>query len=162
MENGKEIRPLAGCEIEEALALVWDVFAEYEAADCDQEGVDEFWSRIDYEYLLQRAGDGDVRFLGAFDEGMIVGVLMMRQPDHVELLYVDGEYQRQGVGTALLKKAAMDAKEADRLLHRVTANVPPNAAGFFRKLGFAPMGEAFRSGGLRYQPMAVEGIVEKL
>ena len=144
MEEKKEIRPLAGCEIEEALGLVWDVFAEFEAADCDQEGVDEFWGRIDYEYLLQRAGDGEVRFWGAFDDGRLVG-----------LLYVDGEYQGQGVGKNLLRKAVLDTKEQEPQLDTVTASVSAGAVPFFTAQGFEKTGAPFRVGGLSYFPMAV-------
>lgn len=161
MEQNKEIRPLAGCEIEEALGLVWDVFSEYEAADCEQEGVDEFWEKIDYEYLLQRAGDGEVRFWGAFDEGRMVGVCMMREPCQVELLYVDGEYQGQGVGTNLLKKAVLDAKEQDPLLQRVTADASEGSKGFFLELGFVPIAETYESCGIKYTPMAVESKEEQ-
>jgi Acetyltransferase (GNAT) family. len=161
MEQNREIRPLAGCEIEEALGLVWDVFSEYEAADCTEEGVDEFWTKIDYEYLIQRAGDGEVRFWGAFDEGRMVGVCMLHEPDHVELLYVDGEYQSRGVGTSLLKKAVLDMKEQDTLLRRITANVPDSADGFFRALGFTSSGASYASGGMTYTPMAVESKEEQ-
>lgn len=155
MESNKELRPLAGCEIEEALGLVWDVFSECEAADCDQEGVDEFWARIDYEYLLQRAGDGEVSFWGAFDDGRLAGVCMTREPNIVELLYVDGEYQGQGVGKNLLKKAVLDMKTRAPDLTRVTAAVTEGARGFFAAQGFAPAGEPYRVGGLSYLPMAV-------
>lgn len=161
MEKNKEIRPLAGCEIEEALGLVWDVFSEYQADECGQEGIDEFWGKIDYEYLLQRAGDGEVRFWGAFDEGMMVGVCMLREPCHVELLYVDGKYQGQGVGSNLLKKAVMDAKEQNPLLQRVTADVTEDAEGFFRTQGFTPAGEPYDFSGLTYTPMAVDSKEEQ-
>lgn len=156
MEKSKEIRPLAGCEIEEALGLIWDVFSEYQAPDCTEEGVDAFWSRIDYEYLLQRAGDGEVRFWGAFDDGRMVGVCMLREPGLVELLYVDGEYQGQGVGKNLLKKAVLDAKVQDPLLQSITVNAPDGTEDFFRAQGFIPVGEPYESGGLIYIPMAVK------
>lgn len=161
MEQNKEICLLTGCEIEEALGLVWDVFSEYEAPECTEEGVDEFWAKIDYEYLLQRAGDGEVRFWGAFDEGRMVGVCMMHEPGQVELLYVDGEYQGKGVGTSLLKKAVLDMKEQDAWLRRITANVPESAEGFFLTLGFASSGAPYASGGMTYLPMAVESKEEE-
>ena len=60
-QDQKTIGPLPGCQLEEALALVWDVFSTFESEELSQEALDEFWSRIDYEYMLQRAGDGDIR-----------------------------------------------------------------------------------------------------
>ncbi len=158
-QGKKTIGPLTGCMLEEALALVWDVFSEYEAADLPQEALDEFWARIDYEYMLQRAGDGEIRFWGAFDDDYLVGVCAMRDLNHIELLYVDGAYHRQGIGTNLLKHAFIDCKELDETLHRVTVNATPYSRGFFLKQGFTATAAQRKVDGLTLIPMALEGQV---
>ena len=76
-QGNKTIGPLTGCMLEEALALVWDVFSDFESENLPQEALDEFWARIDYEYMLQRAGDGEIRFWGAFDDDFLVGVCVL-------------------------------------------------------------------------------------
>ena len=49
LSTKKEIRKLEPEALEEALALVWEVFAEFEAPEYTQEGIEEFWRFIDLE-----------------------------------------------------------------------------------------------------------------
>ena len=77
--------------------------------------------------------------------------------DQIELLYVDAEYQGRGIGTSLLKKAALDIKELDGLADTLRVLAPESAVGFFEKLGFAPRGEAFEQGSLKMLPMGLKG-----
>ena len=154
--GNKTIGPLPGCQLEEALALVWDVFSTFESQDLPQEALDEFWSRIDYEYMLQRAGDGEIRFWGAYDDDYLVGVCAMRDLRHIELLYVDGEYHRQGVATNLLKHALIDCKELDETIRRITVNATPYSRGFFLKQGFRATAAEHKEEGLTVIPMALE------
>ncbi len=158
-QGNKSIGPLTGCMLEEALALVWDVFSECEAEKLSQEALDEFWARIDYEYMLQRAGDGEIRFWGAFDDDFLVGVCAMRDLSHIELLYVDPAYHRQGIGTNLLKHAFIDCKELDESLRRVTVNATEFSRNFFLKQGFTATAAQRRVDGLLQIPMALEGQV---
>lgn len=157
-QGKKTIGPLTGCELEEALALVWEVFSDFEAEDLPQQALDEFWARIDYEYMVQRAGDGEIRFWGAWDEDYLVGVCAMRGLDHIELLYVDGEYHRQGIATNLLKHALIDCKDLDEDLHRVTVNATPYSRGFFLRQGFTAVAPEHKEDGLVLIPMALEGL----
>lgn len=156
-EPKKTIGPLPLCHLEEGLALVWEVFSDCQAEGLSEEALDEFWASIDYEYMLQRAGDGELRFWGAFDGDYLVGICALRDLRHIELLYVDAEYQRQGVATNLLKHAALDARQLDEGVSRMTVNAFPSARGFFEKLGFSPAGPQQKDGGLTWLPMALEG-----
>ncbi len=153
----KVIAPLPSEELEEALALVWDVFSTCESEELPQEAIDEFWERIDYEYMLHRMGDGTLRFWGAYDDGYLVGVCAMRDLSHIELLYVDPEYQRQGIATNLLKHALIDCRELDDSIRRITANATPFSRGFFLKMGFTATAAEHKEDGLILIPMALEG-----
>lgn len=42
------IRELIENQLHEALALVWNIFTEFEAPEYSQEGIDEFRNFIDY------------------------------------------------------------------------------------------------------------------
>ena len=158
-QGNKTIGPLTGCMLEEALALVWEVFSDFESENLTQEALDEFWARIDYEYMLQRAGDGEIRFWGAFYDEYLLGFCAMRDLSHIELLYVDGEYHRQGIATNLLKHAFIDCKDLDETLHRVTVNATPYSRGFFLKQGFTATAAERKVDGLTLIPMALEGQV---
>ena len=152
----REIRLLAGCEMEEALALVWEGFSDFQAAECSEEAIDEFWSSIDQEYMIQQYGDGTVRFWGAFEDDFLVGVCAIREMRRVELLYVDANYQRQGIATSLLKKAVMDTKEIALDMSRLSVNASPYSVPFFKAMGFESTGPQEELDGLKFQPMSVQ------
>ena len=156
MEKNKEIRMLSAQEIQAAMDLVWNVFAQYEAPRLPDEAVEEFWSTVDYEYMIHRFGDGTVRLWGAFDNGTLAGVCVIRELRQVLMLYVAGDYQGQGVGTNLLKKAVIDCKKADESLSRLTVLSTLQAQGFFEKQGFVQFGEEEVISGCCFVPMALE------
>jgi len=153
----REIRPLGSEELIGALDLIWSVFAEFEAPACSDEGIDEFWSHIDYEYLLHRFGEGVIRFWGAFENGTMVGVCAVRDLDHILFLYVKGDYHRRKIGSLLLKKAMMDCREIDPHLSRVTVHSSVYALPFFQAMGFTPTGGQQEQNGMVFIPMEVSG-----
>ncbi|MBQ7492271.1 MAG: GNAT family N-acetyltransferase [Clostridia bacterium] len=155
-DSRKQIVPLPSEELEEALALVWEVFSDFESRELPQEALDEFWNRIDYEYMLHRMGDGELRFWGAYDAGELVGVCAVRDLRRIELLYVDGDYHRQGVATNLLKHALIDCRTLDDTVTRVTVNATPYSRGFFLKQGFRTVAPEHTEDGLTLIPMALE------
>lgn len=157
----KEIRQLGAEDLEEALVLAWKVFLSDCASECTQEGVDEFFSSIEYEYVLHRMGDGALRCWGAFENGILVGMCMMRELSHVELLFVDTEHQGKGAGKTLLAQAILDCKGSDSRLNRITVNASPAAQGFFLTQGFEPMGPRQVLAGIPMLPMVLEGAVEE-
>jgi GNAT superfamily N-acetyltransferase len=122
--------------MEEALALVWEGFSDFQAEGCSEETIDEFWSSIDQEYMIQQYGDGTVRFWGAFEDDFMVGVCAIREMRRVELLYVDAQYHRLGIGSSLLKKAVMDTKEIALDMDRRNVNAAPYSVPFFKAMGF--------------------------
>ena len=152
----KEIRQLQGQDLEEALALVWEVFAEFEAPTFTDEGIEEFWRFIDLEYMTMQVGEGAMTFWGAFEDDYLIGVCAFRGLDHIALLFVDGEYQRRGVGTMLVKKAVQDCKLLDPSIDAITVNSSEYGQPFYAALGFRPTGGLIDDNGIRYIPMRIE------
>ncbi len=156
----REIRQLHPAELEEALALVWDVFSEFEAPGYSQEGIDEFWRFIDLEYMTMQIGEGSMTFWGAFEDDFLVGVCAFRGLDHVSLLFVDAEHHRQGMATAMLKKALLDSKRLDPDLAVITVNSSPYAVPFYKAVGFVPTGPEQVEDGLIFTPMKLDSLQE--
>ena len=156
MSTKKEIRKLEPEALEEALALVWEVFAEFEAPEYTQEGIEEFWRFIDLEYMLMQVGEGNMTFWGAFEDDYLVGVIAFRGLTHISLLFVDGEYHRRGIGTALLKTAVSDNKKLDPEFNTITVNSSPYAVPFYTALGFKPTDEMLEEDGIKFMPMKIE------
>ena len=152
----KEIRQLVAAELMDALDLAWTVFSESAGKECTEEGREEFWRSTDYEYVLHRTGDADYRVWGAFYGEDMVGMCILRDECHIDMLFVETDAQKKGVGSSLLKRAVMDAKRADETFARVTVNAFTTAVGFFEKLGFQKTGEPRIEDGIPFTPMLAQ------
>ena len=156
----KQIRPMRAEELFDALRLCMQVFLRFNAGLCTQEGIKEFASCLDHDFILSRLGDGELRFWVAADDEEIVGVCAMRGLAHIELLFVSEAYQGQGVGKNLLKHALIDSRNIDESIYKVTANVYPAARPFFARMGFAETGDMQILDGIPFIPMAVTGTIQ--
>ena len=138
-----EVRPLQPAEMPEALALVERVFMAFEAPEYSEEGIKTFLT-----FIRDANAVSTLTFYGAFEEGLIRGVLATRGSSHIALFFVDAAHQNRGIGRALFS-AAWNACRADGM----TVNSSPYAVEIYRRLGFEPIsGEQLRDG-IRYTPM---------
>ena len=144
-ERGFPVRLLEKGETDAALQLAWRVFCEYESPDYAPEGTEEFKKALnDDEYLR------GLVFYGAFDGKRMIGMLAIREEKaHLCLLFVDGEYHRQGVGTALFERMREDYGGKT-----ITVNSSPFGVPFYRSLGFTPTDGEQTVNGIRFTPMA--------
>lgn len=147
-----EIRPAKISEWDEAMDVVWKTFLRYEGDEYTSEGVDNFWEFIRDETLEKMFRVGQYRMFVAIIEEKIVGVITLRDGNHISLLFVDDQYHRQGIGTQLI------AYLADYLKHEVgkyfmTVNASPYGLPFYRSIGFKDMGPEVRERGIVYTPM---------
>lgn len=140
------IRRLAPEEIPEALELCWRVFLKFEAPEYSPEGVAAFRASLDDEERTRR-----LDFYGAFDAEKLVGVLCMRQPQHIGGFFVDAAYHRRGIGRRLF-----EAMRQDYETQVFTVNSSPYAVEVYRRLGFVPTDTEQLTDGLRYTPMRFE------
>ena len=142
--NSFPLYPLEQEEIGGALQLAWKVFCEYEAPDYAPEGTEEFRKCLsDNAYL---AG---IRYYGAFDEETLVGMLGIRDDRcHICFFFVEGEYQRLGIGTRLFRRMREDFPDKT-----ITLNSSPFGVAFYRALGFTATDSEQTVNGIRFTPM---------
>ena len=131
-------------ELDAALKLVWNVFLQYEAPEYSAKGVKEFRKSIgDPKFLAT------LRTYGAFQDERLVGVIATRSGGaHIALFFVDGAYQRQGIGRALFERACEDNPG-----NTMTVNSSPYAVPIYHRLGFTDTDAEQVTNGLRYTPM---------
>lgn len=149
------IRPIQKNEWEEAMLLAWNTFLRYETADYSLEGVKSFRDFVKGKKLHEMFLMGEYPTWGAFDNGVMVGVVSMRNKSHISLLFVDGDYHRRGIATNLLKVLFEHVKDEEHLTE-VTVNAAPYAKGFYHKIGFVDLDEEKIADGIRYTPMVIE------
>ncbi len=95
-------------------------------------------------------GDRSVH-LKCTDNGVLAGVVLVRDCWNLCHLFVQPEHQARGVGRALVEAAI--ARCAGRSEHGyLRLNAARNAVGFYRRLGFTPVaGEPALHGAVRFE-----------
>ena len=150
-----DVRHLKKSEWDIAMQLAWDTFLVYEAPEYDPDGVKHFHEFVKGEELRNMFLLGEYRAWGAFDEeGIITGVLGIRKHWHISLLFVEPSLHHQGIATALLKQAFIEAAEEG--ITEMTVFSSPFATGFYHKIGFTDTGCEKTTDGIRYTPMKIE------
>ncbi len=133
MDN-RTVRPIFPEEFEEAIELSWKTFEQFQAPDYTQEGIKSFLNFIYDPQLKQHYLLGEHKIWGCFMEEKLVGVIAVREPCHISLLFVDSGYHDQKIGRDLVDTVLQYAKETG--MEKVTLHSAPYALDFYRHMGF--------------------------
>lgn len=150
--NG-EVRRIKRTEWDNGMQLAWDTFMVFEAPEYEPEGVKNFHAFVKGRELKQLFLLGEYDAYGAYIDGIMVGILGVRKRNHISLLFVDAEYHRKGIASALIDYAFLEAK--NRGIREMTVNSSPYAVGFYHKLGFTDVESELSTDGIRYTPMKI-------
>lgn len=147
-----QIRKAQASEWETAMELAFRVFLKFEAMEYGPEGIRSFAEFVTDEALKKAFLWGRYLLFVAVVEEKIIGMISLRSGNHISLLFVDQEYHRQGVGTALIKYL-----QAYMLQHTdfqtLTVNAAPYGIPFYHKIGFTDTGYQTKADGILYTPM---------
>jgi len=138
----------------EAYNLIYRVFKEFIAPDFSQQGIDEFLSFASPESLAERAQANNFVILVLYQK-QIVGMIEIRDYDHISLLFVDAEYQGSGIGTELIERSLGRCHSMNPGLDRMSVNSGPNSVTFYEKVGFLPIAPEQEQNGIRFVPMVL-------
>ena len=143
-------------DIPKAVELIAAVFDQFEAPEYPPEGIAEFLSYIREDQYRERMASGNHIELVAKIQGEIVGVIEVRNWDHICLLFVAPEYHQQGLGKELFSKAIDQCRESNETLAEITVNSSPYAELIYQKLGFEKVDEEQVVNGIRFIPMVLK------
>ncbi len=153
MSAAIEYRPMKADEAPAVSAMMIAAFDEFIAPDYGPDGIAEFHDFAAPEAIVGRmAEDHFVRV--AIAGSAPVGMIEIRDNNHVALLFVDKAYQHHGVATSLLELALADARAANPDLARVTVNSSRFGVPAYEKLGFRQTGAERTVNGIVFIPMA--------
>lgn len=137
------VRPLMRIELNKAVDLVWQVFLQFEAPEYSSDGIAHFRASLD-----DRKRVNAMKWYGAFDNGNLVGVLSMRESQHIGGFFVKAEHQGKGFGRMLF-----DAMKQDYERQEFTVNSSPCAVKIYEHLGFTGISDEQVVDGLKFTPM---------
>ncbi len=155
METFYQIRSAYREEWEEAMALAWKTFLQFEADVYSTEGVQNFENFITDTTLHRMFVMGAYQMFVALDQDRIVGMITLRDSKHISLLFVDEKYHRRGIGRALMKYLT-EYMVKEMGIRQVTVNASPYGVEFYHKLGFRDLRPEERKDGIIYTPMELK------
>ena len=135
--------------------LVARVFESFVAPEFSQEGVREFLSYVEPEALAQRAQEGHF-VLVAVAQDEIVGMIEVRNHEHISLFFVDARVHRRGIGKDLVGQALDICCHKRPDLQRIDVNSSLYAVPVYERLGFRQAGPERVKNGIRFIPMVRE------
>lgn len=147
--NSTIYRQIEPFETTAVAALAREVFDQFVAAHYQPDGVSEFHRYASVDALSQRH-ESDHVTLVAEHSGELVGMLHLRKPCHVAMLFVRSSFQHKGIGRKLLAAAAALVNDPDC---EFTVNSSPNAVAAYEHLGFQAIGDEQCVHGIRFIPM---------
>lgn len=140
-------------DLKETLELVRKTFDEFEAPYYSELGVESFYKFSNYENLKNELEHGSLKILLATDYNKIIGMIAIKNNSHISMLFVDKEYQKQGVGKSLIRVAKGEYNLNNKDL---TVNSFPYAFEFYKKIGFEKVKDEQEKDGIKFIPMKLE------
>lgn len=119
-------------------------------------GVKTFAGITTAKAFAERMQLDNLMFVAEVD-GIVAGVLELKEKRHVAMFFIDPAYQRQGVGKRLLARALAYAD-----VRRVTVKASLPSVSAYQRFGFIQDGAVGESGGLVFQPMVLDLTIRKI
>ena len=135
--------------------LVARVFEESVEPGFSPEGVQEFLGYAEPTALAQRAQDNHFVLVAATGDE-IVGMIEVRNHDHVSLFFVDARVHQRGIGRELMQQALDSCRHNRPDLQQIDVNSSPYAVPVYERLGFRQAGAEQVKNGIRFVPMVLE------
>lgn len=155
MESEIVIRKAQMRDWEETMTMTWKTFMKFEAKDYGKEGIENFKKFISDPVLRRMFLLGTYHMYVATCNEKIVGMITLRDKNHISLLFVDEAYHRRGIGRALIDTIGAFSKE-EYGKREITVNAAPYGVEFYHKVGFYNTSPMEAVGGIIYTSMKKE------
>jgi GNAT superfamily N-acetyltransferase len=142
-------------EEENVCKLITECFNEFVAPGYSEDGIIEFFKYLTPERTHNRLARNHFILL-ALDGSLIVGVIEVRNNNHISLFFVRKEYQNQGIGKKLHEIAIEKCKTLKPDIDVIDVNSSPYAVPIYEKLGFVKVSDEQIENGMRFTPMTVK------
>jgi ribosomal protein S18 acetylase RimI-like enzyme len=136
----------------QVFTLIKGVFSQFVAPEFSQEGIEEFLKYIQPDALISHLKSNHFALIAALGS-KIIGVIAVRDYNHVALFFVDYRYQRMGIGKELFHNALEVCKRHEVKTSQITVNASPNSIDAYKKLNFEPTDKEQCVNGIRFVPM---------
>lgn len=147
-----EVRWARESEWSSAMKMIWRTFLEFDGKDYTEEGIRNFFDFITDDDLYVAFLKGEYQMMVALAQGKIIGAGSIRNRNHLSLLFVEGAYQRLGVGSTLLFRLC-NYLQQEAGEHYMSLKAAPYAVEFYKKQGFHTVRPEEERAGIRVTTM---------
>jgi len=141
---------------EELSNLIKRVYDEFVAPDYSEEGNKFFTNFIVAKNFILRYKQKNNIILIAEVNNCKVGMIEIRDNNHISLLFVEKEHHGEGIAKQLYYEALIKCKKKDKNLNKFYVHASPFSIPIYEKLGFNKTDEMQEQFGLIYLPMEME------
>jgi len=153
MENDVIFGKMNIDEINNVSNMVNNVFNEFVGIDYSENGKRTFKDYIKPRNIMERYNNGKSYFYIAKCNNEIIGILEVKNKDHISLLFVKKEFHGKGVGKKLFENYLETLKQDNIGIKTITVNSSFFAEKIYSKMGFIKIDEAQERDGIKYIPM---------
>ena len=154
MMDSIQYRPIKADDEEQAIDIVSTTFSEFVAPGFSDEGIAEFFKYANADAFRERARANHFTIVAQKSRDLI-GLIEMRDNNHISLFFVRKQYQNMGVGKSLFKMAQKTCLKNRPDLEKMTVNASPNSVPAYEKMGFACDNTEQCVNGIRFVPMSL-------
>ena len=152
MEHDIAFREIHSGEEDIVCKIVIDCFNQFIAPRYSCEGIREFTNFVIPDCLRERLKNGNYSFV-ALDKDEIVGVIEVRDTNHISLLFVKKEYQKMGIAKKLIELSLEKSKKINHSFSVIEVNSSLYAVEIYEHLGFVQIDEEKVVNGIRFVSM---------
>jgi len=138
-------------EVKEVSNLIKELFKEFIGIDYNQEGKDTFLDYIAPNNLRERYNKKNHEFLIAKDNDVLIGIIELRDYNHISLLFVKKNYHCRGIAKNLFNKSSELCKQYNPDIEEIAVNSSLYAEKIYTKLGFKKVKNKEEKDGIIYQ-----------
>jgi GNAT superfamily N-acetyltransferase len=153
MENNILIQEMKTEEIEFAINMVETVFNEFVGKDYSEEGNKEFLGFLLSNKMKERLKNNLNKTFIAKYNSEIIGLLEIKNYDHIALFFIKKEFHGKGIGRNLFDYYLEVLIKNNLGIKTISVNSSIYAEKIYSKLGFKKMNEIQEKNGIKYIPM---------
>lgn len=155
MDKSLTYRFMNPADVVDVSELVVRVFNQFIAPGFSPEGVQEFYRYIQPSAFLERQKNYHFALI-SMAQKQVVGVIEVRNYNHVSLLFVAPEFQRRGIAKEIFHRALQICLSNEPQLSQISLKSSSYAVPIYEKLGFHPTGEKQIINGIGFIPMVLK------
>ena len=138
-------------DIHKAFELAQDVFMMYESPTFVKRGTESFLSFLWGKRVQTMLDEGSFKVFACYLGNELAGMIALRENSHISLLFVKGDFHRQGIGRMLYAEAKKYALASGTRF--ITVNASEYGLPFYKAMGFYETDMQLTSDGIIYTPM---------